>query len=94
MKRVICKSGLEGSEGFLQLGYGNFEEFEAFSDMYGLAKRLGYKSAAAAWKANPLVQSSVEPSDFCKVVGNKRIVAKRCPACKQLVAVCICERID
>jgi hypothetical protein len=94
MKRVICKSGLKGSEQKLQSRYDSFEEFKAYSDTWSLAKRLGFKTAEAAWESNPTVQSSVEPSDFCKVVGKRRIFAKKCPACKLPIAICICERID
>jgi len=70
MKKVICKSGLRGYQSKLQDGYANFEEFKAFSDTYGLAKRLGYKNAKTAWKANPTIQGSIEPSDFRKVTVN------------------------
>ena len=94
MRQVTCKSGLKGSEGRLQKRYDNFEEFKGYSAAFGLAKRLGFRTAADAWKANPIVQSSVEPSDFCKVVGKKRITAKKCPACKRPIAICVCERID
>ena len=32
--------------------------------MYGLHTRLGYKTIVGAWRANPVVQGSVDPSDF------------------------------
>ena len=94
MKQVICKSGLKGSEGRLRSGYDSFEEFQAYSDTWGLAKRLGYKSALAAWKANPLVQSSVEPGDFCKVKAKPKTpkTPQKCPACKHYS--CICQPVD
>lgn len=67
MKRVICKSGIEGWQGKLRKEYFDFEEFERYSTMYGLHTRLGYKSPATAWRANPTVMGSVIPSDYCKV---------------------------
>lgn len=45
----------------------DFGQWKAYSDMYGLATRLGFESAEAAWDANPRIQGSVHPSDF-KVV--------------------------
>jgi hypothetical protein len=55
----------------LQNRYANFEEWEAYARVYNLAKRLGYASAKTAWKANPLIESSVHPSDY-RVVKKKR----------------------
>jgi hypothetical protein len=65
--RVYCDSGLEGWQGYLRDNYADIEEFEHYSDMFGLAERLGYESAQEAWDDNPLVQGSVNPSDFRKV---------------------------
>jgi len=64
MKRVRCKSGLIGWQDRLQNVYTDLAEFRRWSDVYGLARRLGYRSAAAAWTANPLVRGSVIPSDY------------------------------
>ena len=64
MVRVRCKSGLMGHQGLLRAEYENFSEFEHYSEMYGLAPRLGFKTARQAWDANPVIQSSVEPSDY------------------------------
>lgn len=50
----------------LQNVYSNLKEFQAYSDIYGLAKRLGYKSASRAWKANPHIQGSCVPGDYGK----------------------------
>ena len=47
---------------------GDFYDFQDYSGRYGLAERLGFSSDEAAWKANPLVQGSTDPSDF-RVVG-------------------------
>ena len=63
-REVRCKSGMMGSQGRLRSGYCAYEEFEYYSDMYGLARRLGFKTACQAWKADPVIQWSVEPSDF------------------------------
>ena len=62
-----CKSGLTGWQQRLRSIYVNFEEFEAYCRMYGLHIRLGYKTPTKAWRDNPLVQGSVEPSDYRRV---------------------------
>jgi len=49
----------------------SFEQFVAYSDMYGIATRLGYKSNATAWKANPTIQVTCDPADL-KVIRKKR----------------------
>lgn len=51
----------------LRSNYKNFAEFEAYSTLYGLHKRLGYKSAKNAWRHNPRIQLSVDPRDYKKV---------------------------
>lgn len=65
--RVRCKSGLMGYQEKLRRNYDNFDQFEAYSEMYGLHTRLGYKSAKTAWKANPVIQGSTNPTDFRRV---------------------------
>ena len=67
MKTVKCKSGAIGWQSRLQKVYTDFEEFEEYDRNYGVAKRLGFKSAESAWKKNPTVQGSTNPSDFRKV---------------------------
>jgi len=67
MKRKICPSGIEGWTGPLQQNYALFEEFERHCETYGLHTRLGYKTPEDAWKANPTIQGSVNPSDFSRV---------------------------
>ena len=67
MQRVKCKSGLKGWQCKLQDVYMDFAHFQTYDEIYGLAKRLGYRSAAAAWKANPTIQGSTNPSDYCRV---------------------------
>lgn len=64
MKRVICQSGVEGYECKLQENYTSLEEFESYSEMYGLHTRLGYETAEEAWEANPTIQGSVNSEDF------------------------------
>jgi len=67
-KQVKCKSGLMGEQFKLRDSYNNnFAEFEGYSNMYGIAKRLGYKTNKGAWRANPTVQCSTNPRDFIKV---------------------------
>jgi hypothetical protein len=63
-RQVRCKSGIMGEKYRLRKPYANFEDFEASSDMYGVASRLGYRSAREAWDANPMIRSSVNPSDL------------------------------
>jgi len=67
MIEVKCKSGLTGWQERLQKVYDSREEFIACSEMYGLHTRLGFKTPEDAWEMNPLIQGSVEPSDYCRV---------------------------
>jgi hypothetical protein len=67
MKTVTCNSGLKGWRDRLRKVYSDLEEFIAYDELYGLAERLGFKSAKLAWVANPLVEGSVEPDDYRKV---------------------------
>lgn len=67
MKSIKTKSGITGYQCRLQENYSNFEEFESYSRIYNLHKRLGYKFACTAWKTNPIIQGSTNPSDFRKV---------------------------
>lgn len=67
MKRVKCKSGVTGWQGRLRKNYSSFEEFEHYSEIYGISRRLGYQNAEEAWEDNPLIQGSVNPSDLQKV---------------------------
>jgi hypothetical protein len=65
--KTICQSGLTGYQCNLQDNYDDYEQFVHFSRMYNLHGRLGYRTPMAAWKANPVIQGSVEPSDFRKI---------------------------
>lgn len=64
MRRVVCKSGLKGTRCRLRENYASMREWQQYSAMYGLADRLGFASAEAAWTANPMIEGSVNPSDF------------------------------
>ena len=66
-KRVKCRSGLTGYQCRLRENYRDLEEFVSYAETYGLHTRLGYKTPQAAWKANPMIQGSVDPNDFRKV---------------------------
>ena len=62
--RVKCQSGLMGERSRLRTRYSDFDQFEAYSEIYNLAARLGFESAQDAWEANPVIESSVKPEDF------------------------------
>lgn len=83
----------------LQNDYDNdFEKWKAYSDMYGLAERLGFESPEEAWEANPLVQGSVYPEDFKVVTINEiahRIINNILLSVEQADQVCRdLERLD
>ncbi len=63
-KSVKCRSGITGWQCKLQENYADQEEFERWSDMYGLAQRLGYEDTEDCWNDNPTIQGSVIPDDF------------------------------
>ena len=67
IKSVKVKSGIIGWQAKLQDVYETYEEFEHYSGLFDLTKRLGYKSAKTAWQKNPTIQGSVNPSDYCKI---------------------------
>jgi hypothetical protein len=67
MKPVKCKSGIMGWQARLWEVYEDFELFLGYCEVYGLHTRLGYDTPRAAWDANPLVQGSVNPSDYRRV---------------------------
>ena len=54
----------------LQSVYESKEEWLAYSEIYGLANRLGYADANRAWDENPMVQGSTNPRDYRR--SNKR----------------------
>jgi len=68
MKRVKCKSGIEGWQMRLKMVYvGNYDEWVHYAELRGLHLKLGYATPKEAWLANPMVQGSVNPDDYCKV---------------------------
>lgn len=72
MKQVRCKSGLIGWQARLRASYDNDpDSWKWYDEHYGLAKRLGYGSAQAAWEANPLIEGSTDPRDFRVVDGRQ-----------------------
>lgn len=66
MKKVKCKSGLTGWESRLRKVYDTYDQFRRLCEFYGLHTRLGYKTPKAAWRNNPIIQGSVNPSDYRK----------------------------
>jgi hypothetical protein len=73
--RIRCKSGLMGYRCRLRSNYDSFQQFQAYAEMYGLHNRLGYRTIKGAWKANPMVEGSIEPSDFRKVPAMRKVTA-------------------
>lgn len=68
MRTVKCSSGLMGWQSKLRKVYDNdFETFKYYCEIYSIDKRLGYKKPETAWKANPTIQGSVNPTDLKKV---------------------------
>jgi hypothetical protein len=66
-KPVRCKSGIMGSRYRLQDCYSSFDEFEGYCDIYNFHTRLGYKTPKSAYEHNPMIESSVNASDFRRV---------------------------
>ena len=68
MKRVTCASGIQGWQCRLRENYdGRFDVFRAYDEIYGIAGRLEFETARAAWEANPVIRGSVIPEDLCVV---------------------------
>lgn len=65
--QVRCKSGLMGWRTRLQNNYTAHHEWYHSAQTFGLHKRLGYKTPTQAWRDNPVIEGSVNPSDFRKV---------------------------
>lgn len=61
---------------YLQDNYSDEETWQGYSDIYGLAERLGFKSAHDAWVANPFIQGGTDPKDFKVVKKPKKIVRR------------------
>ena len=54
-------------KGKLRNEYADFEEFKRYCEVYNNHKRLGFETPEEAWKANPIVSGSTDPSDYKKV---------------------------
>ncbi len=63
-RRVRCQSGQMGERSRLQSRYTDKADFAAWDESFGLSARLGFRDTTAAWLANPIMESSVNPSDF------------------------------
>ena len=72
MKTVTCKSGIKGWQCRLQDNYDSYLQWEDYSNLRNLHQRLGYKTPKTAWQRNPIVQGSVNPSDFRKCSVKKK----------------------
>jgi hypothetical protein len=66
------RSGLHGWQNRLQNEYKSLEAFEQYCSVYNNHLSLGYPTPEEAWDANPMIQGSVEPSDYCRVVAGVR----------------------
>ena len=44
--------------------YGTLESLRAYDSVYGIAKRCGFRSAIALWRANPMIGGSSNPAAF------------------------------
>lgn len=71
MTQVITQSGVLGWRGKLQSSYSNMQEFIEYDEIFNLAGRLGYDDPVKCWDDNPIVEGSVNPSDF-RIVGTAR----------------------
>jgi hypothetical protein len=65
--KVKCKSGIWGWRGHLRGNYDSFGDFKYWCDIRAIHTRLGYKTPETAWRANPLIEGSVNPSDLRRV---------------------------
>jgi hypothetical protein len=70
--RCRLKSNMMGWRQRLQTLYSNYGQWKNYSDTYGLAKRLGFKSAKDAYDANPIIEGGLYDSDFQLAPSNPR----------------------
>jgi len=62
---VKMRSGITGWRTRLQNNYANRAEFREYAETFGLMNRMeGYIFVADAWNDNPIIEGSVNPSDF------------------------------
>jgi hypothetical protein len=66
---VICesRSGKPACRKRLQALYDNWVAWKFHAEMHQLHKKLGYATVKEAWDDNPIVESSQDPSDFCRI---------------------------
>jgi hypothetical protein len=65
-KTVKCKSGITGWQDKLRTVYENsIELFKSYCEIYNNHKRLGFETPEEAWEANPTIQGSTNPEDYC-----------------------------
>lgn len=76
-EEVTCDSGIRGWRGRLQDVYTDIDEFQAFSNIYNFADKLGYGTARGVWHANPLMEGSSIPSDLRVVHPTEQIVGSQ-----------------
>ena len=62
--QVKCDSGITGYRCRMRESYDDYNEWQWYAEMYGLAARMGYDNPEEAWADNPMIQGSVIPSDF------------------------------
>jgi hypothetical protein len=48
----------------LQNQYANYDEFEAYCEVYRNHERLGFATIKDAWEANPMIKGSTNPDDY------------------------------
>ena len=53
-----------GWQAKLRKVYASFGEFDAYCEIYNLAKRLGFKTPQDAWDKNPMIRGSIHPCDY------------------------------
>jgi hypothetical protein len=54
-----------GWQARLRENYDNdFDCFSCYCETYGIHTRLGYASPTEAWAKNPVIEGSINPSDF------------------------------
>lgn len=70
MKTVDTINGKMWQSSLRQV-YDDFAEFQAYDEIYGIVKRLGFESAKDAWLQNPTIRGSVNPADL-QVVPKKK----------------------
>lgn len=63
-QRVICKSGTPGTRRHLKDDFDCYGDFASQCDMTCNHERLGFPNPMAAWRANPLIESSVNTGDY------------------------------